>query len=157
MPWAYWGLAALLPIVPDLDVFSTFAYGSALGRRGFTHSLLFALLLSSVAAAAAFRYFRVSFWSLSILFFAIMASHDLLDAMTEGGESIPFFWPLDGRYCNWGPLPVSDIAFDLPDPRYSRAVRSELFWMWLPTIFVVGLTMLYRHRTRTKSSTHVVP
>jgi len=22
MPWSYWGLAALLPVVPDVDVFS---------------------------------------------------------------------------------------------------------------------------------------
>lgn len=156
MPWAYWGLATLLPIVPDLDSFSTFAYGSSLGHRGFTHSLLFALVLSGVTAAATFQHFRVHWWSLAVLFFAIVASHGLLDAMTKGGADIPFFWPLDGRYGNWGPLPVSDIAFDLPDPRYSRAVRSELLWVWLPTIVAAGLTTLYRHRTRAKSTHEVL-
>jgi inner membrane protein len=157
MPWAYWGLAALLPIVPDLDVFSTYTYGGPLGHRGITHSLLFALLLSGVVAAATARWFRVKWWSLMILFFLIVASHGLLDAMTRGGADIPFFWPLDGRYGNWGPLPVSDIAFDLPDPRYSRAVRAELLWIWLPTIVAVGLAMLYRHWKRKNSSTYSVP
>ena len=102
MPWTYWGLAALLPVVPDLDVFSTYAYGSLLGHRGITHSLLFALLLSGIAAIATARWFRVHWWSLMILFFLIVASHGLLDAMTKGGENIPFFWPLGGRYGNWG-------------------------------------------------------
>jgi inner membrane protein len=156
MPWAYWGLAAVLPVIPDLDVFSTAAYGSPLGHRGITHSLLFALLLSTVAAGVTFRYFRVRWWSLTALFFAIIASHGLLDALTKGGADIPFFWPLGGRYGNWGPIPVSDIAFDLPDPRYSRAVRAELLWLWLPTTVVVGLTMLYRRLTRSKSSTHSI-
>ena len=56
MPWTYWGLAALLPIIPDADVFSTAAYGTILGHRGITHTLLFALLLALVAAAATSRY-----------------------------------------------------------------------------------------------------
>jgi inner membrane protein len=145
MPWAYWGLAVALPIIPDLDVFSTAAYGSPLGHRGITHSLLFAFLLGAVAASATFRPFRTSWWSVASLFFLILASHGLLDAMTYGGEGIPFFWPLAGRYGNWGVIPVSDIAFELPDPRQSRAVRGELLWVWLPTIVVVGLTMLGRH------------
>jgi inner membrane protein len=148
MPWAYWGLATLLPIVPDLDVFSIYAYGNLLGHRGITHSLLFALLLSVIVTAATFRWFRVRWWTLAILFFAIIASHDLLDAMTRGGENIPFFWPFGGRYGNWGPLPVSDISLDLPDPRHSRAIRAELLWVWLPMAVVVGLTMLYRRWRR---------
>ncbi|HBO42473.1 MAG TPA: hypothetical protein DD670_00745, partial [Planctomycetaceae bacterium] len=58
MPWAYWGLAAVLPIIPDLDVLSTAAYGHIMGHRGMTHTLVFALLLGTIAAGATFRYFR---------------------------------------------------------------------------------------------------
>ena len=49
-----WRLAivlAILPILPDLDVigFSLgIDYGHPLGHRGFTHSLLFALLLAAI-------------------------------------------------------------------------------------------------------------
>ncbi len=152
MPWTYWGLVTVLPILPDLDAFSMASYGSLFGHRGITHTLLFALALSSLAAVATFRCFRVSWWSLAILFFAIIASHGLLDAMTRGGENIPFFWPLGGRYGNWGPLPVSDIAFDLPDPRSSSAIRMELLWIWLPTIAAVGSTMIYRRLKRSEHS-----
>ncbi len=152
MPWTYWGLAAVLPIVPDLDVFSPADYGTPLGHRGITHSLAFALLLSTIAAGAAFRRCRVSWWSLAAVFFAIVASHGLLDALTAGGENIPFFWPLEGRYGNWGLIPVSDIAFDWPDPRYSRAIRGELLRVWLPVGLMVGLAMAYRRLRPRKPS-----
>ena len=98
MPWSYWLLAAALPIIPDLDVFSTASYGSSLlGHRGITHTLAFALAsLGAVAAAATFRHFKVRWWSLACLFFVIVASHGLLDAMTPRGENIPVLlaiWP----------------------------------------------------------------
>jgi len=144
MPWTYWGLAAVLPILPDLDVFSTAAYGTALGHRGITHSLAFALLVSVVAAGVTFRYLRASPWLLSSVFFAILASHGLLDALTKGGADIPLLWPLQVRYGNWGPLPVADLAFELPDPRHSRALRAELLWVWLPTVVLVGLVAACR-------------
>jgi inner membrane protein len=123
MPWAFWGLAAILPIIPDLDVFSMAAYNAPLGHRGITHSLVFALLLGVIVAGAVSRYFRVRWCVL-------------------------FFWPMGGRYGNWGPIPVSDIALELPDPRYSRAVRSELLWVWLPTSLVIGLVMAWRYHRR---------
>jgi inner membrane protein len=148
MPWAYWGLAAILPIVPDLDVFSSSAYGTWLGHRGFTHSLIFALAVGMIVSAAAFRYFQVRWWTLAVLFFLMIASHGLLDALTRGGENIPIFWPLGGRYGNWGLIPVSDIALELPDPRYSRAIRGELLWVCLPTGLLVGLVMAYRRWKR---------
>jgi inner membrane protein len=147
-PWTYWGLASLLPVLPDLDVFSSAAYGSPLGHRGLTHSLAFALVVSVVAASATFRHFRANWWLLTGTFFAIMASHGLLDAMTRGGGDVFFFWPLDAHYGNWGPIPVADIAFELPDPRTSRAWRAELLWIWLPTAVLLGLVTACRRWKR---------
>jgi inner membrane protein len=152
MPWLYWGLAILLPILPDLDSFSTAPYGSALGHRGVTHSLFFAVWVGCFAASLTFRRFRVSFAWLSGLFFVIIASHGLLDALTRGGMPIPFFWPLEARYGNWGPIPVSDLAFELPDPWRSRALRGELFWVWLPTAVLVVTVMACRYLRRAQTS-----
>jgi inner membrane protein len=154
MPWGFWGLAALLPVIPDFDAVSTAAYGSPLGHRGITHSLAFALWVGALAASLTFRYFRVSFWSLSGLFFVLIASHGVLDALTRGGMPIPFFWPAEGRYGNWGPIPVSDVCFELPDPRRSRSVRSELLWVWLPTAILVAAVMTYRHLRRGRPASH---
>jgi inner membrane protein len=144
MPWSYWGLAALLPILPDFDVYSTAAYGDALGHRGITHSLAFALVVGTLAAGVTFRHFRAKWWRLGLLFFAIIASHGLLDALTKGGFEIPFFWPLGGRWGDWGPIPASDLRIDLSDLGQSQSLRAEFLWVWLPTGLVVGLVTLWR-------------
>lgn len=144
MPWAYWGLAAFLPIIPDFDALSNAAYGDPLGHRGITHSLAFALVLGVLAAGVTFRYFRTKWWLLSGLFFAIIASHGLLDALTKGGRKVPLFWPLAGQYGNWGPIPVSDLSCDLSDLWYSRALHAEWLWVWLPTGLLVGLVTALR-------------
>jgi inner membrane protein len=138
MPWAYWGLAAVLPIIPDFDAFSTHAYGSPLGHRGITHSLLFSLALSVIAACATFRYFRVSWWRLTVVFFVVAASHGLFDALTWGGMEIPFFWPIEGRWGNWGPIPASNIGWEIPGLKFNQSFACELCWIWLPVGMLVG-------------------
>jgi inner membrane protein len=141
----FWILAGFLPIVPDFDAFSTSPYGSLWGHRGFTHSLCFALGLSLVAAALAFRFLQARFWPLFGLFFLITASHGILDAFTNGGFGIPFFWPFyNQRYGHWGPIQVADIGFEIPDPRVSRAIRTELVYVWLPLAVLVGLVWICR-------------
>jgi inner membrane protein len=152
MPWTYWGIAVVLPVLPDIDVFSSAACGTWLGHRGITHSLVFALFFGVIAAGVTFRWFLASWWSLATLFFLLIASHGLLDALTSGGENIPFFWPFAGRHGNWGLIPVSDIALELPDPRHSRAIRSELLWLWLPMALLVGAVMAYRRLKRRASN-----
>jgi membrane-bound metal-dependent hydrolase YbcI (DUF457 family) len=98
-----------------------------------------------------FRWFRVNWWSLAALFVLMIASHGVLDALTRGGENVPFFWPLEGRYGNWGLIPVSDMALELPDPWKSRALRSEMLWIWAPIALVVGAVMAYRRVRRDAS------
>jgi inner membrane protein len=141
--WLYWTLAALLAVFPDVDVFSSAAYGALLGHRGFTHSLIFALWMAFFVASLTFRLLRADLWALTGVFFLAAASHGLLDALTRGGEAIPFFWPATGqRYGNWGPIPVSDLALEIPDPRRSRALRSELMWVWVPSCaFIVVMAV----------------
>jgi inner membrane protein len=144
MPALFWLLAAFLPIVPDFDAFGTLPYGSPFGHRGFTHSLLFALGVGMLAAVLTYRYFKVSFWDLGGFFFVVTASHGVLDAFTNGGYGVAFFWPLNNRYGPWGPIRVSDLGFEFPDPRTSRALQSEFLWVWLPTAVVVAGVTLYR-------------
>ena len=152
MPWGYWGMAAILPVLPDIDIYSTAAYGDALGHRGITHSLAFAAVVGMLAAAATFRLFRAKWWRLALLFFAIIASHGLLDAFTKGGWEIPFFWPLGGQYGDWGPIPASDLRVDLSDLGQSESLRAEFLWVWIPTGLVVGLVTLCRRLRRSQKS-----
>jgi inner membrane protein len=149
LPVPFWGLAALPPIVPDFDIFSPAYYGDPWGHRGFTHSLLFALAVGLVAAGLTFRSFKVRFWDLLGFFFVITASHGILDALTNGGYGIPFLWPFsDRRFGPMGPIQVQDIGWELPDPRMSRSIRTELIWVWLPCSVLVAAVIAYR-RLRT--------
>lgn len=139
--WLYWTLCAVLPVIPDLDVFSGYPYGSLWGHRGFTHSVPFALWFAFLVASLTFRFLGANLGILTLIFFAAIGSHGILDACTRGGGNIPLFWPIsDYWFGNWGPIPVSDMAFELPDPSRSRALRSEMLWVWLPAaIWITGV------------------
>src|SRR5919199_3494691 len=91
MPGRFWLLAILCSILPDADVIG-FAfgieYGDVFGHRGLTHSLLFALLIGCLVVLLAFKdvtLFSKKWWTLSVFFFVVTASHGVLDAMTNGG------------------------------------------------------------------------
>ncbi len=143
--WPFWVLAGLLPMLPDADSFVNAPYGSLLGHRGVSHSLIFALALGLVAAAATYRPLGVGFGRLAAFFFVATASHGVLDCFTSGGFGIPLFWPLSAaRFGPWGPIPVADVGFEWPDPRHSRAVRGELLYVWLPTMVLVTLAVAWR-------------
>src|SRR5260370_21626726 len=149
LPLLFWVLTVFLPIAPDFDAFSNRPYGSLWGHRGFTHSLAFALALGLLSAGLTFYYFKARFWVLAAFFFAITASHGLWVAFTDGGFGIPFFWPLsDHRFGPWGPIRVQDIGFEIPDPRTSKSIRTELLWVWLPTAVLVILVTTYRRLRR---------
>ena len=102
--------------VPDIDT-ASFAFGipyeHPFGHRGITHSLLFALLLAACAAAAYRRYSRdaVTFRVACLFLLIVIASHGILDAMTNGGKGIGFF------------IPFSNQRFFLPF-RPIRSLRS---------------------------------
>jgi len=138
-------------IAPDLDVYfgSTVASGSALAHRGFTHSLPFAFICGLAALPAA-RWLRAT--PLAAFFFISVctASHGLLDAFTNGGPGIQFFWPFSAeRYF----LPVQRVEvspigilrfFSL---RGTYVLYSELKWVWLPAA-AIALAMYSLRKTR---------
>jgi inner membrane protein len=109
--WRFWVTTVALSVLPDLDVVG-FAfgirYGDALGHRGFSHSIVFALL----AGGAALAFFPERSWKLWAFFSFVTASHGILDAMTDGGLGVAFFSPFWLRrfFLPWRPIPVSPIG-----------------------------------------------
>ena len=121
-------LGCLFSVIPDLDVIGFqlgISYYSPYGHRGFTHSILFAVLCAGIAAYS-IRYLSSTQVSGKVsgqasrtlpvfLFLAFsMLSHGVLDAMTFGGRGVGFFWPfVDSReFFPWRPLPVSVIGIE---------------------------------------------
>jgi len=101
-PKRVWVIGALCSVVPDLDVVGFrfgVRYGDHWGHRGFTHSLLFAALLATLALLLAFQQTApgLSRFALWAYFFLATASHGFLDAMTDGGLGVAFFSPSTTR------------------------------------------------------------
>jgi inner membrane protein len=143
--WAYPALTIGLGMLPDADAVGFLLgvpYGSRFGHRGFSHSLLFALLVSLLAALATCGVLAVPWQQLCVCFFAAAVSHPLLDALTDGGMGVAFFSPLnDHRYFfPWRPIRVSPIGLAALSRRGLAALFSEVWWVWLP----LGLALLLR-------------
>lgn len=148
----FWWLAAACSVVPDFDTFGLILgirYGDTLGHRGFTHSLLFALLAGLAVASVFFRDVpRLSgrWWRLVIFFFLATASHGLLDAVTDGGLGVAFFSPFDTRryFLPWRPVEVSPIGLGFFGPQGLSVIRSEIVWIWLPSLALVAAAWAWR-------------
>ncbi len=112
-------VGVIASVLPDLDVLAFrlgIPYAAEFGHRGFSHSLLFALIAAIVGASLVrllHTTFKRAFWFL----FVAMASHGILDAFTNGGLGVAFLWP------------VSDQRFFLPPFNPSR---------WRPLAFLVS-------------------
>ena len=134
---------SLLSMLPDADVvgFSLgVAYGSAWGHRGATHSFVFALIVGVVVALVA-RACRWPATRCGVLAALVVASHGLLDTLTDGGRGCALLWPFnEARY--FAPvnfIPVSPIGIDVLSPRgfYAAAIELLMFapflaYAWWP-------------------------
>jgi inner membrane protein len=138
---------AIVTIVPDLDVIA-FALGipyeHVLGHRGFSHSIVFALLTAALATWLLHldEHRRATF----LFLFLCTMSHGLLDACTDGGLGVAFFAPFhNARYFfPWTPIRVSPIGAGFFSPRGMATLRSELVWVWTPCIAIAAMSRLLR-------------
>jgi len=111
---ALWG--AIGGTIPDLDVFLTFLYhpiDAALVHRGFSHSLLFAILAGPILGWLFHRLTKRKYdqrmW-IMLWFFSIV-THPLLDIFTNYGTQ--FLWPFDFRI-TFNTVFVIDPLYTIP-------------------------------------------
>jgi len=155
MPARYWAALAVVAALPDLDVV-VYPLGlnapHILGHRGLTHSLPFAAVFAALVVRLVFRdrVWRPAWIRLWAVFFAAMASHGILDAMTNGGQGIAFFAPFsDVRWhFPWRPILVSPIGVGAFLSSYGvRVLQNEMLWLWLPSILIALAARLARRRS----------
>jgi inner membrane protein len=124
---AVWSALAMLP---DLDVIG-FAlgvqYGDPWGHRGAAHSLLMAAALS-IALTAIARRRSLPLGRTALFTVVVLASHGLLDTMTDGGLGCALLWPFSlTRYvAPWRPIPVAPIGLDFLSPYGAIVSATEL-------------------------------
>jgi len=110
---ASWSALSLLPDVDVIGFALGVEYGDPWGHRGATHSLA-AALVGGVAAGIAARVTRRSATRTAAVATLVLASHGLLDTLTDGGLGAALLWPFDlTRYfAPWRPIPVAPIGLD---------------------------------------------
>ena len=128
-------------VLPDLDVLAFrygISYASNYGHRGFSHSLLFALILALLGASA-FRYFQTSFGRAFLFLFLAAVSHGILDAFTNGGLGIAFLWPWSTErfFVPMQVIQVSPIGISrFLSLRGVSVLISEIIWVWIPCLMI---------------------
>jgi inner membrane protein len=148
-------LGAALAILPDADALGFqlgIPYDHQLGHRGVTHSLAFAgavaLLAARLLPASPAGQGRVR---AGLFLFGAVASHGMLDALTDGGLGVAFFAPLSGErfFFPWRPIAVSPISVArFFTARGLRVLQSELLVVWLPALAVALFGAGVRHGLR---------
>ncbi len=151
-----------LSMLPDADVIA-FALGidypAPWGHRGATHSLLFALAVAATAALAAPRFgFRAG--RTFVVASVVVASHGLLDTLTDGGLGCALLWPfnLTRYFAPWRPIPVSPIGLGFLSPYGLFVAMTEIvlfaplvifalrprlkrrYWLplWIAAVWLIG-------------------
>ena len=138
----FWLFALLCPLLPDADVIAFklgIPYSHVLGHRGFSHSLLFALLVG-IAAGIVYSWSSNASSSrrtlLACFFFSLLtASHGLLDACTNGGLGVALLAPFSNERFFFAARPIKVSAIGLTSFFKARSLSvlgSELLWVWLP-------------------------
>lgn len=114
-----------LSMLPDADVIAfvfRIPYAHPFGHRGASHSIAFAVLVG-LAAWALSRSRRTAF-----LVALTVATHPLLDALTDGGLGCALLWPFSNErfFAPVTPLPVAPIGARLASPRGLWVLFVEL-------------------------------
>lgn len=146
-------LAIISAIFPDIDVISFklgVPYESWLGHRGFTHSIIFAILWALLCAQLFGKKRKKTFFIVILL---ATLSHSILDAMTNGGMGVGFLIPFDNSryFFPFRPIQVSPIGVAKFFSEWGlKVILSELIWIGIPAFIVLGLHKIIKKRNKDK-------
>ena len=140
---------AVLTVIPDADVIGFrfgIEYADMWGHRGATHSLVFAALFAGFISLI----WKEARSPIGWLFLALsMASHGLLDTLTDGGLGAALWWPFDNAriFAPDTPIRVSPIGAGFFSMRGLETLISEMKWIWLPCLGIAFVGWMTRHAT----------
>jgi inner membrane protein len=139
--WRSFASWSALSMLPDADVVGFglgVRYEDPWGHRGATHSFAFAIVVGIGVGLLARRFKRPAVRTM-LFATAVLASHPLLDTLTDGGLGAALFWPFDlTRYfAPWRPIQVAPIGLDF-FTTYGLIVGLSELVLFLP-LFVYAL------------------
>jgi inner membrane protein len=150
-PWSSIAWWSALSLLPDADVIG-FAlgvqYADPWGHRGATHSLMFSAALGITVGLAAMRFKRPAVRTARIASI-VLASHALLDTMTDGGLGCALLWPfsLTRYFAPWRPIPVAPIGLAFFSPYGGLVALTELILFSPALVFALRSGHVRARRT----------
>ena len=147
-------LSILASIIPDFDIIGFYFgvnYGDVLGHRGFSHSIIFALLIGLLFPKIFDKkiiFFSKPWTKLFIFFSLVTMSHGILDAITNGGLGIAFFSPFSNQrfFFPWTPLEVSPIGLvNFIEYGGMQTLASEFLIIGIPLILIYGFRKILKY------------
>lgn len=148
--WSSVASWSALSLLPDIDVVG-FAlgvdYGDPWGHRGATHSLALSVGLA-IGIGLAARGFKQPFLRTALFASLVLASHAILDTMTDGGLGCALLWPFDlARYfAPWRPIPVAPIGPDFFSPGGAIVALTELVLFSPILVYALRFPSMARRR-----------
>lgn len=141
-------LAAIFStILPDFDVVGFrlgIPYEAPLGHRGFTHSILFAVLWALLLMYVFGKQNKMVWF---IVIFLSTVSHGILDAMTSGGEGVGFLIPFNNSrfFFPFRGIEVSPMGVKSFFSEWGlKVLFSEFKYIMLPCFLVLFVGFLIK-------------
>ena len=146
----------LLTILPDADVIGFglgIQYEDMLGHRGFSHSIVFALLVSFLIAKFRLKYTGKYLYQGVIVLFLSTISHGILDGFTNGGLGVGYFIPFDSTryFFPFTPIEVSPIGIrSFLSMRGLEVLWSEAKLVWIPSLLIFLSYLVFKKLRKRK-------
>ncbi len=133
---------AALSMLPDADVLAFsmgIPYDHVFGHRGATHSLAFAALMGALGGLGAHLSGREGARRVALIVGLTVATHPLLDAMTDGGRGVALWWPLSEArvFAPLRPIPVAPLGWGIFSPWGLKVMLAEA----LPSIVIAAAAL----------------
>jgi membrane-bound metal-dependent hydrolase YbcI (DUF457 family) len=145
------GLAALLSIIPDLDVLIYIAFRpiGMTPHRGITHTIAFALFAGVLMAIVCRRFLGLTYLRMFLIVSAVLLSHSILDYLMGCGPGVPFFWPISeqGFLLPFRLVPTAYYSLSLGDLLSVAVSPVTLVGMLLEIVIFLPLILLSQRRS----------
>lgn len=152
----FWSALSMLPDVDVIGMHYGVAYAATWGHRGASHSLLMAIVVGAAVGIGA-RRLRLPALQSALLAAVVVASHGILDTMTDGGLGCALLWPFTKQryFAPWRPIPVAPIGLGFLSARGLWVAFVELILFlpfWAIAVWPARKRGLTPSRRRTRRS-----
>lgn len=145
LPWTLIAVTMFASAAPDIDGLFKHFFGvpenSIYAHRGACHSL-FVALGCGLLAAAFHKRLAVRPLTAGVLVTIAMASHGILDMMTDSGRPVAYLWPVSSvrLFADWRPIHSGPVDLHHLVGQASARLISDLRQVIIP-IFALALAI----------------